>query len=446
MRRRCGRCHRSDYGGFLSNEFLGTVNDVKGGELTAAIQEIATRGSMARDALSDQQLALLLDQIVGPGLEIPLPKYGYLHNYLTTVRIEGALGELSDGGVVADSDFGMVTKLKNKTSTLAGHTQTHRAEAGGEARVTGPLGKKAGSIAGGPKYVFSRTREHSLGVGRSGSYTHEHGPTLKSDGSIDKPKMVQFLASLDLKVTTTSVKVPNAAGNRTKPGKRGRQAPRPVDSEPTTRRVCRIMVPEHRVTRTKPQWTAAAKQESRKMKSPRLINDLRGGYPSRDLDGARIDVFTGSKALQGVVKETLSEASHDPIYHSIGGAISSTIADRLSPESIRGETQVFSRPLILDGLNHPRRVSDVHGQVGIQLLPKNPRQLPSAAAEYGRTKQSFAGSTTGKPGLVTYMTSGDAALNSSLPALPRAGGIKSNPPDCSSPGQTTYAQQSTGRS
>ncbi|MCM4078056.1 hypothetical protein LXN57_10805 [Actinoplanes sp. TRM88002] len=383
----------------LSNAFLGQFDDPALTDgLTAGVQALIARDTKARNALSDRQLALLLDRIVGPGLEVPLVKNGHLHDYHTVVKVTGVVGELSDGGVVAGGAFGTGGKLKTKTGTQAGRTRTDKAEVSVEGRVYGTLGRLFGTLTFGPKITRTGAESHTLGVTQSGSHTHEHGGALDDDGSIAEQRMVEFLAPLTLTTTSTSYRRLNTSGRRLTLGRPGRDIPRTVEPPALPARShrvdVRLLVPEHRVTTTPPApGPAAPPPATVPIEQPPPVSQLPGGY-TRDLDGNRIEAFTAAADLQAAVKETLIAASGDPIFGFPDGVLSAAVADTFSPENLRGDPRLFSRPIVLDGLTHPRRVADVHGRVGVRLRPANPQVL--SGAEYERAKQSRAGGVIGK--------------------------------------------------
>ncbi|TDO33097.1 hypothetical protein C8E87_8580 [Paractinoplanes brasiliensis] len=389
---------RRDYK-IMSNAFLGQFDDPELTDgLTAGVQALIARDTKARNALSDRQLALLLDRIVGPGLEVPLVKNGHLHDYHTVVKVTGEVGALSDGDVVAAGVFGGGDKLKNKTGTQAGRSRTDKAEVSVEGRVQGALSSLFGTLTFGPKITRIGTAAHTLGVTQSASHTHEHGGTLDAGGAVADQRMVEFLAPLTLHTTSTSHRRLNTSGRRLTLGRPGHDVPRtvepPVLPDRSHRVDVRLLVPEHRVTTTPPPPApAAAPPVTTPIERPGPISRLPGGY-SRDLDGNRIEAFTAAADVQAAVKQALVTASGDPIFGFTDGVLSSAIADTFSPENLRGNPRLFSRPIVLDGLTHPRRVSDVHGRVGVRLRPSNPQVL--TGAEYEKVKRSLAGGVVGK--------------------------------------------------
>ncbi|MBL7253233.1 aldo/keto reductase [Paractinoplanes lichenicola] len=389
---------RHDYH-VLSNAFVGQFDDPALTDgLTAGVQAVIARDTKARNALSDRQLAMLLDRIVGPGLEVPLVKNGHLHDYHTVVKVTGEVGALSDGGVVTSGAFGTGSKLKTKTGTQAGRSRTDKAEVSVEGRLYGALSSLFGTLTFGPKITRTGTEAHTLGVTQSGSHTHDHGGTLDEDGSIADQRMVEFLAPLTLSTTSTSYRRLNTSGRRLTLGRPGRDVPRTVEPAALpaqSHRVdVRLLVPEHRVSKTPPPPApASAPPVSTPIEQPGPVSQLPGGY-SRDLDGNRVEAFTAAADLQAAVKEALVTASGDPIFGFPDGVLSSAIADTFSPENLRGDPHVFSRPIVLDGLVHPRRVADVHGRAGVRLRPSNPQVLDGE--EYEQAKQSLAGGVVGK--------------------------------------------------
>ncbi|HEV7963909.1 MAG TPA: aldo/keto reductase, partial [Actinoplanes sp.] len=392
---------RRDYH-LLSNAFLGQFDDpTLTGGLTAGVQALIARDTKARNALSDRQLSMLLDRIVGPGLTVPLVKNGHLHDYHTLVKVSGTVGALSDGDIVERGSFDTDTKLKEKSGTVAGHTRTSKQEMSIEGRVYGTLSRIFGTLAGGPKVSHTGTKSHALGVSQSGSSTHDHGGTLDADGAVANQRMREFLAPLTLTTSAESHRRLNTSGRRLTIGRPGRQAPTmlvpPAMPEQSHLLDVRLLIPEHRVSGTPPEPATGAERGRPPVPEttvrPDPISRLPGGY-SRDLDGNRVESFTAAGELQAAVKETLMMASGDPIYGFSDGTISAAIADALSPENFRGELRLFSKPVVLDGLNYGRRVADVHGRAGVRLRPTNPRVLPST--EYERAKQSVAGGVSSK--------------------------------------------------
>ena len=418
---------RRTYGKLLSNAFLGQFDDpaLKSG-LTAGVQAILSRDTEARHALSDGQLALLLDRIVGPGLQVPLVRKGHLHDYHTVIAVKGAVGKLSDGdvlsgrGVVSDaevtSDGGkpvgsaftdITDKLKNTTDTALGKQRTTRFDFSVDGRAYGMLGSVYAAFGAGPRVATTRTAAAEQGVSQGGSQRHEHGPQLAADGTIAEQKMVEFLAPVTLTASSTSFRKLNVLGLRLTVGRTRGRPPKVVSPPALPPRTfgvdVRLLVPEHRVGTKPPGPTASdspagSAEEPRPVPAaevvtdPQLINRLAGGSPV-DLDGGRVEAFTASAPLQGAVAQALVEASGEPNLGFTDGVVSAAIADALSPDRFRGDPRAFGGPVIIDDLHDRHKMSTVYARAGVRLRPANPKVLPGA--EYRYVKRSKAGGVSG---------------------------------------------------
>ncbi|WP_305790265.1 DUF6531 domain-containing protein [Symbioplanes lichenis] len=361
--------------------------------LSAGVQAILARDATARTHLSDRQLRFLLDRIVGPGLEIPLMKNGALHDYSTVVTVTGELSDLSDGELLDRGTMKTGDKRGHKSAFTGGQESSRTGELSVEGRVLGPVGRAISTVLGGPRVSHTRVRGHDLTVSAAHGSDVRHAPGLTADGELGDVPMREFAGTLTVRATSQSSVRPNQNMRQLLPGLPGRGTPALVSGSvvpPQEHKLdVRLLVPEHRVTTTRPDAARAPLPRDQEwMAYAPPLSTMTGGFP-HGLDGSRVEAFLGTGHLQDAVKETLVRATGDPIFAFPDGPNSGTISTSLSPERLTTDRTLFSQPLAIDHLAYSRRSSDVAADVKVRFRPSRPQVLP--AAEFEQVKDTLAG-------------------------------------------------------
>ncbi|HEV7979118.1 hypothetical protein [Amycolatopsis sp.] len=379
--------------------------------LSASVNDILTRDDKVRTSLSDQQLSHLIDtMLTGPGLTIPLVKNGTFHDYHTNITLRAQLNSVGDlellssnqnNGPSGDKAVG-TSKTKEKTGTAFADTNTKNFSLGVQGRVVGGLGKASGTALGAVKGGKIWTNSTKVGSDSKSSINRTHGDTLGVDGDLGAREFRQFTGNLTITPQVSSYVRLNVNTRRISFGSHGRSVPTlvpnnrtPGAGQPAAQNIpLRLLVPEILVTTVPPAQVAAVTTAVQPIVNPTSISRLGDGL-SRGLDGVEVVTFLGAEHLQTSAKGQLRDASGDPIFEFADGGNSTRIADRLSPESLKSDPRLFSRPVVVDGLHYGRRAADVDGQVAVVLTPVNPQVV--SAAEYQKIKQIQAGgSSVGK--------------------------------------------------
>ena len=379
--------------------------------LSASVNDILTRDDKVRTSLSDQQLSHLIDtMLTGPGLTIPLVKNGTFHDYHTNITLRAQLNGVGDlellssnqnNGPSGDKTVG-TSKTKEKTGTAFADTNTKNFSLGVQGRVVGGLGKASGTALAAVKGGKIWTNSTKVGSDSKSSINRTHGDTLGVDGDLGAREFRQFTGNLTITPQVSSYVRLNVNTRRISFGSHGRSVPAlvpnnrtPGAGQPAAQNIpLRLLVPEILVTTVPPAQVAAVTTAPQPIVNPTSISRLGDGL-SRGLDGVEVVTFLGAEHLQTSAKGQLRDASGDPIFEFADGGNSTRIADRLSPESLKSDPRLFSRPVVVDGLHYGRRAADVDGQVAVVLTPVNPQVV--SAAEYQKIKQIQAGgSSVGK--------------------------------------------------
>ncbi|NMO56930.1 hypothetical protein HH310_37870 [Actinoplanes sp. TBRC 11911] len=374
-------------------------DETLGKGLSAGVQAILSRDATARTKLSNRHLRYLLDRMVGPGLEIPLVKQGRMHDYTTIVTIKGKLDDLSDGPLSDRGAYQIEAKRHTTAGTTAGRDTSTTGELSVDAYVLGQAGAATGGVFGGPKVAVTRTRGHDTTAERRTAFDSRYGALLTPDGDFDDVDMREFQGTLNVQATMQSSVRLNANMRRLSVGRPGHGLPEVVAASARELKTfplkLKLLVPEHRVSETKPPARTVAEPPRHRapIEQPPPLNKVTGGY-SHDLDGARIESFIGLEHLQDAVRDTLVKAADDPIFRFPDGRISNAIGDNLSPERLKDQPEVFSRPISLTGLTHQRRADDAIGNAKVRLRPTNPRILPPG--EFERVRRGLAGGSSAR--------------------------------------------------
>jgi hypothetical protein len=411
--------------------------------LSASVNDILTRDDKVRTSLSDQQLSHLIDtMLTGPGLTIPLVKNGTFHDYHTNITLRAQLNSVGDlellssnqnNGPSGEKTVG-TSKTKEKTGTAFADTTTKSLSIGVQGRVAGGIGKASGTALGTVKGGKIWTNSTKVGSDSKSSINRTHGDTLGVDGDLGAREFRQFTGNLTITPQISSYVRLNVNTRRISFGSHGRSVPAlvpnnrtPGAGQPAAQNIpLRLLVPEILVTTVPPAQVAAVATAPQAIVNPTNISRLGDGR-SRTLDGVEVVTFLGAEHLQSSAKGQLRDASGDPIFEFADGDNSTRIADRLSPESLKSDPRLFSRPVVVDGLHYGRRAADVDGQVAVVLTPVNPQVV--SAAEYQKIKQiqaggSSVGKSKGTTSSIEATFTGVAAMSGT--ATSTVGNVKSN--------------------
>ncbi|HET6481398.1 MAG TPA: hypothetical protein VFG35_15380, partial [Actinoplanes sp.] len=377
------------------NAFLRQFGDpVLAEGLSAGVQAILARDSAARANLSGRHLRYLLDRIVGPGLELPLVRHGRLHDYTTVITVNGRLSKLSDGDPLTRGGTDLENRRKLTTGVNQGQDRVLRGEVGLDGIVLGPVGRAGGALSGGPRAGFSRSKGHNVRVDHREVVDARYGPALTPEGEVDEMPLREFTATVQVVASTRSTVRLNANARRLSFGRPGRQTPRVVaagGTPPVKQKLkLRLLVPEHRVSTTRPATQIAVPPSSDWIEHPTPTSRPTTG--SRGLEGVRIESFQHTEVLQAEVRRTLERAANDPALAFIDGRNSAALADALAPERLTSAVDLFSQPLTVSNLSHPRRVADTTADVRVRLRPSNPVILN--ASEFEQPRRGIAAATT----------------------------------------------------
>lgn len=363
--------------------------------LTGTVQAILSRREDIEVQLSDRQLRLLLDRIVGSGLEIPLTMNGKLHDYTTVVTIKGRLSSLSDGEILNQKESGVTENRAAKAEASASKDKSWTSSIGVDGRIIAPLGPAFLVGIVGPRVGYTTSGGHNVGVKRRRESEIARAPDLKEDGGLADVPMREFAATLTVTTTFESSVRPNPSRLLLTPGRPGLHVPTVVSGALPPREhqlELRLLVPEHRVALSPPPPTPAPEPVDKEwMTNPPVLSEMSGGYPYK-LDGSLVEAFFGTAHLLDVVKETLTRATNDPIWGFPDGSISTLISQSLAPDQLTGSHELFSTPLSLSQLTYGRRRADAYAEVKIRLRPRNPRV--QAPTEFHTVKDILAGGSS----------------------------------------------------
>ncbi|MCN0151741.1 hypothetical protein [Salinispora arenicola] len=363
--------------------------------LTGTVQAILSRREDIEVQLSDRQLRFLLDRIVGPGLEIPLTMNGKLHDYTTVVTIKGQLSSLSDGEILSQKESGATENRAAKAEASASKEKSWTSSIGVDGRLIAVLGPAFPVGIVGPRVGYTASSGHDIGVKRRHESEIARAPDLKEDGGLADVPMREFAATLTVTTTFESSVRPNPSGLLLMPGRPGLHVPTVVSGvlPPTEHQLeLRLLVPEHRVTLSPPPSAPAPEPVDKGwMTNPPVLSEISGGYPYK-LDGSLVETFLGTAHLLEGVKETLTQATNDPIWGFADGSISTLISQSLAPDQLTGSHELFSAPLSLSQLTYGRRRADAYAEVKIRLRPRNPRV--QAPTEFHTVKDILAGGSS----------------------------------------------------
>ncbi|MET0495257.1 MAG: DUF6531 domain-containing protein [Actinoplanes sp.] len=368
-------------------------------ELTEGLSP-AVQAALARDAdldtqLSPDQLRHLADRIVGPGLKIPLIRNGALHDYTSVVTVQGKLDSLSDGDVIDRADVEASDKKRSKSTVTSTKDTSKSAELGLDARILGPIGRATSTLLGGPRASVSWGGTDETAITGGQATESSHGPALDTDGKPDSVRLREFAGELEVTVTSQSTVRVNEAGRQLSAGLSGRGLPTvlgTIQQPPSTRRLdLRMLIPEHRVSRQRPDLRPSpVPRDQEQIEHPLPIGRITGGYP-HDLDGRRVESFVGADRLQEAVMATLEETGEGDIPTFADGRVSTAVADGLSPERLTSDAELFSRPQALSNLFPTEETS---ADVRVRLRPTNPKVLEGT--EFSLIKRTFASGSSSK--------------------------------------------------
>ncbi|MDT7726530.1 MAG: large repetitive protein [Actinomycetota bacterium] len=412
--------------------------------LSSSINDILNRDDKLRTSLSDQQLSHLIDtMLTESGLTIPLVKNGTFHDYHTNITLRAQLNDVGDLelltspqniGPTGDKTVG-TSKTKEKTGTAFADTNTKNFSLGVQSRVAGGIGQASGTWLGAVKGGKIWTNSTTVGSDSKSSINRTHGDTLDPAGDLGSREFRQFTGTLAITPRVTSYVRLNLSTRRISFGSYGKSVPAlvpsrqtPGNAQPLPQNIdLRLLVPENLVTTVPPAQVEIAPPVPQPILAPPAISRLGDGR-SRALDGVEVLTFLGTDHLQTSAKGRLRDASGDPIFEFADGVNSMRIADRLSPESLKSDPRLFSRPIVVAGLHYGRRAADVDGQVAVALTPVNPQVV--SAAEYQKIKHiqaggSSVGKSKGSSTSVDATITGVAAMSG--PVTSTTNNVKSNP-------------------
>ncbi|MEC3980602.1 hypothetical protein [Amycolatopsis sp. H20-H5] len=378
---------RKDYH-LSSDKFIRQFGDgdfAKG--ISAGVTAVLQRDADIRSVLSDQQLSQLVDRMLGPGLQLPMVKKSMFHDYHVNLGLKATLDIGRDGDLLTADKISAEGKLKDKSGSSLSAGRSTTASFGVQARVLGQAAPTmSGQVVGGVRGAWTWTNSAKTATDGESSVTRSHGDSLAEDGDLGSRDLREFHGSLTIAPEITSYVRHNTDVRRISFGKPGRQTP-PTQHQflGFTTVPLRLLVPEHHVTTTPPPRLTVQPGPSTQVASPSIAGLSTGG--SRVLDNAEIVTFVGAEHLQSSAKQSLVGASGDTVFGFSGGSNSGRISDKLSPEALRNDPRLFSRPVVVDGLHYGRRRADEHGTVGVSFSPTAVEVLP--AKEYQKITNAF---------------------------------------------------------
>ncbi|OLR92188.1 hypothetical protein [Actinokineospora bangkokensis] len=380
--------------GLNTKEFVRQFDDpafAKG--MSGKVKEILDRDKNLHNSLSDQEVQLLVERIIGPGLQVPLHRQGWGHDYHTTITLTGGIGNIRDGNVLRNDSTQTGQRVKDVQGSEHTGNRGSKVEGGVQGRVLGNIGVP-GALIMGVKGTKAWTDGDKISSGGKTNYDRKQGDTLTEDGSLGNRDLRQFRADLHVDVDVESTKRLAKQWRKLSFGSPGRHAPpsHPVGTRQSTDIDVTFLLPDTMTSEVDPRTQPRARpNQPVRMANPPAPDNLTPGGP-RDLDGAQLVGFTGTRDILASAQRVLTRASgQDPIFTTKDGKNSDILGNRFSPEAYRGDTRVFSRPVVADGLHYGRRRADAFGAVGVKLTPRlSARQV--TAAEYEQVTKEFASS------------------------------------------------------
>ncbi|MGH3434070.1 MAG: hypothetical protein ACRDQB_14675, partial [Thermocrispum sp.] len=134
--------------------------------LTPRLAEVLRRGEQARTRLSGHELSFLVNQLLGPGLTIPLVKRGTFHDYTVNLVLRGRITDLADGDLLDAGSTKVATKVKEGTGRVSEDRRSHTVELGLQSSARAMLPHRVyGIMTAGVRAGFTWAKSSTVGSG-----------------------------------------------------------------------------------------------------------------------------------------------------------------------------------------------------------------------------------------------------------------------------------------